>query len=836
MGLSIDQTRRIEIIEHPILLNFNAEFGTESDLSRYENIRTQVRAVSQEVIYLNQLQMGGYIPCNKALLLKNNLHDIPFITFTIRSILYDLKQRGKMGEACFNFLHEKLNKNDFTSVYQYLYILMLYTQIAEKHDAQVMDATFRFQSPSQYSEKLIKSSIYVVQKEEQYLERRYRNQFLKQWLSELGSKSTCPRNAQKEIFNILSAIDTSDDEKFRHHFLILLEQLQEEAELEKICWQELQSILTPFSGNGFFHQAYLCLRTEDYYKSCLQRVTTLQQSLERTNPADLLALSERCKKAYNGCVYLLQDSKNMPASSPMRFAALTGKMRTEWQAINNVFSRAEQQLIHRMCSCQVQTPPSRNEMAEWPFTPPSLIPLNPSPPIVLAQLEPRGVNAEVFRENSKKTIAILGCKWGGGHMEIARGICNNLTSLGYHTVSVDLPEVLMSQDPIHNFFLTRWLGKNWSTATLYVGLIQEKAFAMINFLRWINSKFFSSEGYTDVQLKLVIHELLKINPDAVIVDYSAHNEAVIKACEILGIPCLHVGADINNVIETRSHPPTYSHFKMALPFNIPEVVNTVEKTTTEFQRVFTGPPVKHEFTLTRTPEDIQRLKQQWGISLDKKVVIIANGLAGGSSPYPEILAKKYATTNPDDIPIHLVVLCGKNNPQFKRHLEQNVIPKTNLPMTVELHTPKMEELMAMASYGGVLIGKAGTTTIFESIVRGTRLLIDNVPPRFFSQGVKHFLVTCLEMFLRKLGFKGQIFWEKDNADFTKKHGLADTFKHEEEFLPKLEQMLNNDQRPVHLHLELKNVEREIPLVLRDMLVRAQVDLNTKRARETHRNL
>jgi UDP-N-acetylglucosamine:LPS N-acetylglucosamine transferase len=837
MAISIDQTRRVQVIEHPTLLNFNKEFGTESDLSRYENFRSNQRVTSPSVAYLNELQMNFFIPSRTVLLLKNNLHDDAFILYTTRSVLYQLKQNGKIGEGCFNFLHGKLNTGDFLSVYRYLYIINLYSKIAQNHDANISDAAFRFESLAHYSDKLVKTPSHIVSIEEKTLQHQSRQQFMKQWLIEITGRPNCPREAQQQIFTLINAVESSNAVQFRIGFLDLLEKLQKTSELEKICWEELRSSLTPFNESNFFEQTYLRLKTESYYKNCLSRVTTLRQSIERTNSQDLLELSEKCKKAYNGCVYLLGDSKNMAACSEMRFAALVGNMRSEWQLINNVFNRAHQNFAHRLCSCQVQTPASQNELAEWPFNSSPLIPLNASPqPITTAQLQTRGITQADFQENSKKTVAVIGCKWGGGHMEVTRGVCNNLSSLGYHPVSIDLPEILMSEDMVRNSFLTRWLGKDWSTATIFEGLLKEKAFAFINFLRWISSKLSVTGKYSETQLKLVMEHLLKVKPDSVITTYSAHNEVLIKACEMLGIPCIHIATDINNKIETRDCPPAFNLFKMALPFNAPEAVNPVRKTTTESQRIFTGPPVKHEYTVPRNEEDIRRLKQQWGIDINKKIVVISNGKAGAFSPYPELLAKKYANTQPKDIPIHLVVLCGKDNTEFKRHLEQNVRNKTNLPMTIELFTPKMEELMSMASYGGVVIGKAGGTTIFESLTRGTRILVDNVRPYFLFQGFRHFVITCVEMCLRKFGFKRQLPWEKANMEFAKKHGLADVFKDEKDFLPKLERMLNNNNRPVHLNFELKNVETELPKHLRELLVKAEVDLRARRAREIRERL
>ena len=157
-------------------------------------------------------------------------------------------------------------------------------------------------------------------------------------------------------------------------------------------------------------------------------------------------------------------------------------------------------------------------------------------------------------------------------------------------------------------------------------------------------------------------------------------------------------------------------------------------------------------------------------------------------------------------------------------------------MTVELYSNKMEELISMASYGGAVVGKGGGGTIFESLSRGVRILIDNGRPSLFSQGFKHFVVTILEMLLRRFGFKSQLSWEKVNTNFAKCKGIADVFKHANEFLPKLEQMLNNNNRPVQTNLEVKNAEKEIPRVLREMLDKAEADPDSLRAREVHRNL
>jgi len=192
-AISGDPTRSIQRVEHPTLIQFNNDFGTHSDLSRYESIRSAERATSPAVAFLNLLQMDSFIPTRIALLLKNNLHDAPFITHTTRSLLYELKQKGMIGEACFTFLHEKINKQDFLSVFRYLYIVMLYSKIASAHDAQITDPSFAFESVSRYSDKLIKTPTHLLAKEELQLQDQTRRQFLRSCLLEFATRPDFPR-------------------------------------------------------------------------------------------------------------------------------------------------------------------------------------------------------------------------------------------------------------------------------------------------------------------------------------------------------------------------------------------------------------------------------------------------------------------------------------------------------------------------------------------------------------------------------------------------------------------------------------------------------------------
>jgi len=374
---------------------------------------------------------------------------------------------------------------------------------------------------------------------------------------------------------------------------------------------------------------------------------------------------------------------------------------------------------------------------------------------------------------------------------------------------------------------------------MFNGLLACKGYALINLLRWMAIKMPPTPASQEREDNLLLQHLLKINPSAVITTFSDANRATIQACKKLGIPCIYIVTDVDSSVNPSATAPEFDHFYVALPFANEECIRPIRNLTNDSQRIITGPPVRPEFTQPRTQEDIQLLKQKWGIDISKKVVVVTSGKNGAPSPFPELLARRYATLAKDDIPIHLIVLTGDDNTKFRNHLEADVSSKTHLPMTIRpsVSPEDMEELMAMAAYGGVVIGKAGGTTLFEAISRGTRLLCDSIKPGPFSNGFVHFLVSIAERILGLCGFKNQLPWEKVNTEFGSKFGFVDTVNQVNEFFPKFDKMLLNDNQPLTApDLEVRNNNVEMNRLVGHAIQKAESDFETHRAREEHRVL
>lgn len=839
--MTLSHTTLAPFLDRPqrvTLDDFNHLYGAETDSSRYENLKSDTRVTGPVATLLNQLQIGELIPDRIAILIKNNLHDTPFVKASLSNLLFDLRDRHVIGENCFQRLHAQLNTNAFEETLSSVYAVLLYSKVAEAHDRATQDPTFRFQSSEDYSNRLTRLNPFQQRTEVQKLEQQFQKKALGQILLKMGgAEGVDPAIAAGRIA-LVTHLHQSTPAVFKEELIRYLETLCSSATaFEKLNIEDLLKEARATAPEKIVSELYATLGTEEHLKRCVRSITMLNQSLQLTSRDEMNASLAKCKSAYNGSIYLLRDFKNLSRISPTRFHQQIGQMKTQWEKANTIISRATGQLAHQFCSCQATLSPTQHGLAEWPYHSNSMIQLTPAQVNAIhAPVPPTIIDPMTRQQNHQKTIAVIGCDWGGGHREVTRGITNNLAKLGYHAHSIDLPKVLISEDPVKNFFLTRWLGKDWTVSSLFNGLLKEKAYACINFLRGFSGGAPDPEQHQR-KLIMTMNQLLTSNPDMVITTYSADNEVIFDACELLGIPCLHVSTDIDTSVETRTTPRDTSHMKMAIAFDNPDMIRRIESTTRPDQRVIGGPPVRHEFTIPRTREDALRFKQQWGIDANKKVVVIANGKNGSYSKYPEMLAKRYANMNPQDIPIHLVVLCGADNREFFNKLEQDVLPTTNLPMSLFTSVPgeKMEELMTMAAHGGCLVGKAGGGTLFEATTRGTRLLIDNTEPPIFSLGITHAIVSIFEWILRKFGYKDQMPWEEINTTFASENGFADSFRTEDEFLSKLEQLTAHDA-PAPMPFTVRNCEDILKQTVSTMLFNAATDLDMVRARREFRTV
>ncbi len=785
---------------------------------------------------VNSLEIESFIAPKDAILLKNNAHDLPFIIGIARRILNELNDQGIVGASCYHFLNQRLDQKFPEEVFDYLRAIALYKKGAENAfgvdwvPLPILD----------YSKKVIQLGLPRLKNEIANLQEFLSIQYLKAWLD--NTHRNCPGQIHGPLILAIQALHARDQVQFKTHFLAYLEAVQKHqplSEIEKLSAAELSEALKGRDHGNIFTHLYHLLRTEEFYRNCTARVRELKEHLSGLRPGEIALFAQKCTRAFNGCAHLLADHRNLPCASMTKFALYAGRMRKEWLEINSLFHRATGD-PHHFCNCHAENPAKETNTLSWPSISKRLLKdtgskfREPHRSEIPRTSGGAPLDRETRLNNGNISVAISGCAWGGGHKEAAKATLEYCRGAGFHPFTIDLADdVLLSEDAIHQY--VGWINDQWTTGSVYNGLLKEKAYALINFLRSASTPSTPDAEAVKRQLILVLQRLLMINPDILISTYSIHDRPLIAAAKILGIPFLYLCTDADTRVDTHEEAPGYKHFKAGIFFDEQKMKDFMltEKTATREQIVPVGPIVKREFMDSRNFNEILKLKEKWGFSPDKKVVVISSGSNGAYVPYADRIADKYHGKTFKEIPVHLVVICGEGNDEYITHIKRDIMPNTNMPIRVvdRVSGSDMEELLAMASYGGCVINKAGGITLAETSKHGTRILVDNVHPGLFEGGFIHFVVTIIEWILRLFGFESQSPWEKTNAEFIVNHGLGEVINTLDDFEQKFDRILQHNA-PHQMDLPVHNYREKIYELIKNMLKDAARDPHVQQTKAT----
>ncbi len=137
----------------------------------------------------------------------------------------------------------------------------------------------------------------------------------------------------------------------------------------------------------------------------------------------------------------------------------------------------------------------------------------------------------------------------------------------------------------------------------------------------------------------------------------------------------------------------------------------------------TGIPIHPVFA---QPKDPKACRDRHGLPQDRPIVLL---LAGGFGVGP--IEQLFEAALKVDKPIHLVVVCGKNDALKKRLQSLSSHPKSDIPhptshsTTILGFTKEMDELMAAAD---IVVSKPGGLTTSEILARGAAMAIVNPIP------------------------------------------------------------------------------------------------------------
>ncbi|MBM3207454.1 MAG: hypothetical protein FJZ57_02465 [Chlamydiae bacterium] len=411
-------------------------------------------------------------------------------------------------------------------------------------------------------------------------------------------------------------------------------------------------------------------------------------------------------------------------------------------------------------------------------------------PIDLAAKITQNNSSDSLSGLSGKTIVIIGCSYGSGHKQAMASTAEVVKKLGVKSILVDLPnEVLLEEDYARN--LTRkYLGSfspEWSTGDIFNFLMQRKAYSIINFISGNDPKAnrHPIAAPLDPRKVLKVHSYLsQFHPDAVVINYLPDIPTVIEVSRMLNIPVIHTHTDMNpRELCYKISSGCYDRFTECLPYSGFESILT-STCLSPHQVVVSGPPCNSVFDTPLSSEEIEDKMKFYGISPDKKVIVISNGINGVSStpPYIRFIHNRYKGQPKELIPFHLVVLCGKGNQTICDNIHKKwseLIPITAL---TSVEVAEMRDLMSIASQGGAMLGKPGGLTVFESLKLNVPLIFDSISPEIDYFNFSHtFWVLMNRGFQVLFGASEIVPWESDNRDFIVENGLGYTCESEEKF-------------------------------------------------------
>jgi len=597
------------------------------------------------------------------------------------------------------------------------------------------------------------------------------------------------------------ALRTNNWAAFKENVESILEYLIENAPpVEKICLQELCQMLAPLNGEAFKDKLEKNLEAEAFYQDCMGK---FQQG-------GFALSAEKCQKMFQAAIECLEApcSKEL---SPTRFSWIKGEINKEWALIDKAAAKALHAVRHTYCGCH-----SVDKRGQ------DLPGLN----LKLTPIDARADNVEEDDLQGKR-FAVLGCDWGGGHRNAARGVGNIIAErMNGEVFTIDVPNhaLPLGKDPIHNSVLRRLYGNVSGFCNEFAA---HKAFALTNLIRDSGP---SKPDAGDDLVPFIVRRLLETRPDFVVTTYNRHNESIITACEILGLPCLHVMTDIDHTIHTRDKPREYRHFKVGLTSD--DAPNLERAHVTDEQRTVMGMPVRPQFYHPlENLQELAALKEKWGkqhgVDLShKRILMLTGGENGIASPIPDLLAKTYKGKEP---PFHVFVLCGRNEQS------RAALAAKNLPFLTPLgmqNADQMRDLYALASGGGCVVAKAGGGTVGETLHMGVPILIDATPTPILGFGYKHALYGMANWIAEKMGAKRELPWEEVNGDYAIGKGMASRFTTGEEFLGQMDAWLKRDERPLVDRFKPVDFSKRLVQVVDQMLDDARRDPELRRRQKS----
>ncbi len=381
----------------------------------------------------------------------------------------------------------------------------------------------------------------------------------------------------------------------------------------------------------------------------------------------------------------------------------------------------------------------------------------------------------------KKKILIYSCKGGGGHTAASNALVEYLRD-DYEVRVVNLiEEVLCPLDPVRK--VTQ---QQYHASDMYNMLLKANVPLVTNTLSLVGQWAACWQGN---RIEPLIQESLEeLKPDLVMSVMPVFNGSILEVTEKLNIPFTVIALDRDMVrigFLNGINNPTHPNFCFGVPFFEPKLQQVVEGVGIKPECVRAiGVPVRKSFFEKR---DRAALRAELGVPAGVPVVTVLMGSAGSKSTLR--YAKRLSTMRR---PLHIFLCLGKN--EALREPIQALSFPPHITVSIIGFTDRIADFMAAAD---VLITKPGAVSVFEALVIGVPMIIDNNVLAWEASGID---------LIEEQGF-GERLWK-----MRKLPAVLNRF---------LDPAYNRQVRARMRHYALPNALTSVKLLLGDMLARQE---------------
>lgn len=372
----------------------------------------------------------------------------------------------------------------------------------------------------------------------------------------------------------------------------------------------------------------------------------------------------------------------------------------------------------------------------------------------------------------KPRILILNSEGGGGHTSACASL-SEILGRSYYTEVINFAKtVLPPVDPFSIFSFGKCSGEN-----IYNFLMRNDYYRLLKGFIVLGNWYVLSqkkkianlfEKYLTSQPRL---------PDLIISTIPFMNHSLLAAAHRLKIPFFLVATDLDTATFLRGFDKIeremLERFKMSVAYERPEIVLQIFKHSAlePSDLVFSGFPVRPACQKTYAPEEIEQLKNYFGMAPGKRIITMVMGAAGSNTIFEHTKVIAKLSSSLCGGPLEANICVGRNRKAKKRivhwlvkeggWLVNKKDDKTSIlmPNGSTFHIRGFtDELILIMACSDLIISKTGSCSVNEAIYLGKKILLDNTP-----RSPARYL-----------------WWEQFNIHFVKRHNLGAVFTRSDE--------------------------------------------------------